>query len=282
MQEWIKKILQHTGIYHPLQSAYRKYLFSRQLKINQEKYAPLHGRGFHCNVCGERYEKFVPSAPAPENEKALRENAVIAGYGENIFCPNCGSNARERLVIAIISDDISIKNKRILHLSPEKNIFNFIKKEALVITSDLEPGFYRDVDQGIQSHNITHLGFENDYFDIIIGNHILEHIPDDALAMRELFRVLKPGGQAILQVPYSTKIVSTLENKDIKNPRQQSLLFGQKDHVRIYSLNDYVARLEWAGFIVAIRPYCQLEHYYINAVQVNECFLQIKKPSFFQ
>jgi predicted SAM-dependent methyltransferase len=112
----------------------------------------------------------------------------------------------------------------------------------------------------------------------VIGNHILEHIPADQQAMKEIFRVLKPGGRAILQVPYSELRDSTIEEVTIKDPVKQSMLFGQKDHVRIYALSDYVHRLEQAGFEVEVLPYEALQKYYSLAIQPGEAFLKIQKP----
>lgn len=274
--------MKHAGLYHPLQSRYRELLFSRQIKKNRKDYLEYKGRGFSCNVCGEHYEKFVPFYPENENEKPLRDNAVIAGYGENIFCPNCMSTARERLIIGIIKDEYALTGKKILHLSPEKNIYNLIRKEAEVVTADMEPGFYKKIHMDIQQEDITRLSFDNHSFDMVIGNHIMEHIPSDKQAMRELFRVLKPGGLAILQIPFSGKNTSTIETPSINDPKQQSKLYGQKDHVRIYVLKDYVERLRSAGFKIAIRPYSQLQQYYIHAIQEGECFLEICKPSSFE
>lgn len=279
MKEWIKKILQSTGIYHPLQLSYRQFLLWLELKSHQYRYKKFRGSGFCCNVCGEKFQKFVPSYPSKENAGALVKYDVIAGYGENIFCPHCMSTARERLLIGILADDIQLTKKKILHLSPEKNIFNFIKKEAEVVTADLEPGFYKSIDPKVQMHDITKLDYPDNSFDLIIGNHIMEHIPDDKGAMSELFRILKPGGQAIVQVPWSEKINSTIEDPLIHDPRRQSALFGQKDHVRIYSLTGYMERLKSAGFDVSVRPYSQLQQYYINAIQPGESFLHVKKPT---
>ena len=91
--------------------------------------------------------------------------------------------------------------------------------------------------------------------------------------------MLQPGGRAILQVPYSEKLQSTLEEPQINDPVKQSYLFGQKDHVRIYNLGDYVSRLRQSGFIVEIIPYAALEEYYFLAIQEKECFLKILKPA---
>ncbi len=97
--------------------------------------------------------------------------------------------------------------------------------------------------------DITDIGIESMSFDLIICNHVLEHVVDDRKAMRELFRVLKPGGLAILQVPIAMLTEETVEAPSITDPAERERRFGQSDHVRIYGL-DYPNRLREAGFFV--------------------------------
>jgi len=96
--------------------------------------------------------------------------------------------------------------------------------------------------------DITDIQYPDASFDAIICNHVLEHVPDDRRAMRELYRVLKPGGWAILQVPYSEQITQSIEDPSITTPEARARVFGQEDHVRIYAKEDYLTRLEEAGF----------------------------------
>ena len=172
---------------------------------------------------------------------------------------------------------VKTTGKKILHLSPEKNIYRFIKENNEVIATDIQPAFYKRIEKQIREEDATHLSFSDNNFDLVIGNHIMEHIPDDNTAMSEIYRVLKPGGQAILQIPYSNKIATTIEEPNIKNPIKQSLLFGQKDHVRIYQLQDYLNRLRQCGFTVSLIEYKDLSAYYKNAIQINEAFICISK-----
>ena len=130
MNQFIKNILKGIGIYHPLQSSYRRIIFSIQNKKFRKQYQQFTGSGYTCNVCGAMYSRFVPDHPSEENKYAIETNHVIAGYGKNIFCPNCMSTARERLIIAFLKDGINISGKKILHLSPEKNIYQFLEEKA--------------------------------------------------------------------------------------------------------------------------------------------------------
>jgi SAM-dependent methyltransferase len=277
LKEYLKKMLKLIGAYHFLQTNYRHLLFTIKKMGYRVSYATFKGTGFKCNCCGASYSKFVADYPSAENANALKANAVIAGYGENILCPACLSTARERLVIALLSSQFKITGKKILHFSPEKNIYQFIKTHNEVITADIQPLFYKSIDSNIKIEDATRLSYTDNSFDVVIGNHIMEHIPNDVKAMAEIYRVLKPEGRAILQVPYSTIIAATIEDLEINDPQKQSALFGQKDHVRIYQLQNYVNRLQSCGFTVALVEYNALSEFYKNAIQPNEVFISIVK-----
>jgi ubiquinone/menaquinone biosynthesis C-methylase UbiE len=107
---------------------------------------------------------------------------------------------------------------------------------------------------GTINMDITSINFPDSKFDVIICNHVLEHIENDKLAMKELFRVLKPGGWAVLLVPIDKNRTITYEDHTIVNPKQREKIFGQYDHVRIYGI-DYKDRLSSAGFKVEIQDY---------------------------
>ena len=273
----IKNIFKWLRIYHPLQSFYRDIIFAVRNNKYRRQYRKYSGSGFTCNICGITYRQFVPDFPDAENMSAIENNQVVAGYGENIFCPNCLSTARERLVIAFLKEQ-ELNGKTILHLSPEKPIYTFLKSRANVITADLLPGFYKAIDKKVQEQDATRLGFEDNNFDVVIANHVFEHIPDDGKAMREIFRVMKPGAMAILQIPYSKTNAATIEETKINDAARQSALFGQRDHVRIYQLNDYITRLRQAGFIVELPRENDWERFANFAVQQGENILRISKP----
>ena len=278
MNTQFKNILHSLGIYHPLQSLYRKVVFYLKRIFYRISFSSYKGHGFTCNVCQQHYFRFVDDWSSSENKNALSNNNVIAGYGKDIICPNCLSNARERLVIAMLQHHVNIDNKKILHLSPEKNVYQYLKSKSQVVTADLVPGFYINIDKQINKEDATAFSFADQSFDVVIANHVLEHIPDDLKAMSEIYRILKKGGVAILQVPYSETISQTIEEPLIDNPARQSELFGQKDHVRIYQLNDYICRLEQSGLIVSKIIYKELSEFHQHAIQLDETFLEIKKP----
>jgi SAM-dependent methyltransferase len=277
MNQGIKQLLQRIGIYYPLQGFYRQWVNGYTASSTKRKYAVYKGDGYTCNFCHASYTKFAPWYPAARNKGALMQYDVIAGYGENIFCPNCRSIPRERLIMAIFSTSIDLRHKRILHLSPEKHLFDAIQQRAVVTTGDYHPAFYKKIDSSVQFADATGLSFANNSFDMVIANHIMEHIPNDRLAMKEIYRVLQPGGIAVMQVPFSCSIPHTIEMPSIDDPARQSALFGQHDHVRIYSLDDYLQHLQEAGFTVHYQPYSALADFYQYAIQKDEGFINITK-----
>ncbi|WP_205513167.1 class I SAM-dependent methyltransferase [Longitalea arenae] len=252
-------------------------LFYAQRGWLRFSYRSRKGDRFTCNNCGKQYDAFAPRYPSAADKNALEQFEVVAGYGENVYCPWCMCTSRERLMIAIFSTKIPVAGKRILHLSPEPFLFRFLHKQASVISTDLVPGFYKQIDPHIQYADATQLPFPTHSFDMVIGNHIMEHIPDDRRAMQEVYRVLKPGGIAVLQAPFSERIPITREEPTINDPQKQSAWFGQKDHVRIYSLTDYLERLKAAGFQVNYWSYDSLKEYYRYAIQPGEGFIHLLK-----
>jgi SAM-dependent methyltransferase len=270
MKEQVKNFLKLLKVYHLLQSLFRNTILLVRTNYYRLSYLGYKGKGYECNFCNESYLKFVPEYPSKDIEKAIYDNDVIAGYGENVYCPNCMSKNRERLVLLVIEEKVIVANKKVLHFSPERHLFNYLENKTHITTADIMPGFYKNIDSSIIKADATKLHFEDQSFDIIIANHILEHIPKDQLAMREMQRVLKSGGAAILQVPYSEKLAATIEEPFINDPKRQEQLFGQKDHVRIYALKDYMDRLKNSGFKVEILTPHQLAKYRMYAIQEKE------------
>lgn len=270
MKEQLKRVLKILRLYHPLQSSYRTGILFLLKNYYRLIYLQYKGKGYRCNFCEYVYEKFVPEYPSESIAKAINDNDVIAGYGENVYCPNCLSKNRERLVLAVIKSKFDLKGKTVLHFSPERHLYDFLKSRAKVTTVDIMPGFYKNIDSEISYADATSLAFDDNSFDVIIANHILEHIPNDLKAMKEMQRVLKNGGVAILQVPYSGKLETTIEDPLINDPQKQELLFGQKDHVRIYAFKDYLKRLETARFKVHLLTPESLAQFKIYAIQDRE------------
>ncbi|KAA6341728.1 hypothetical protein EZS27_010478 [termite gut metagenome] len=181
----------------------------------------------------------------------LKEKQIIGGGKRLGGCYKCGSSDRERLIYIYLKEKMRLfsdKNKSILHIAPEsllsKKLLEFNFSEY--VCGDLFPEGYSNY---VKKIDILDIPYIDNTFDLIICNHVLEHIINDLDAMKELRRVLKLGGQAILQVPISKNSPHTFEDFSITDFKQRESVFGQGDHVRIYG-QDYIKRLESSGFKV--------------------------------
>jgi SAM-dependent methyltransferase len=202
-----------------------------------------YGLRFRCPFCDSSLRRMHASGL---DLPVLREKQVVGGgLRDNCLCPVCDSTDRERLLFLFLRNRTSLfaKPVRLLHVAPEPQLRKEIEKHSNVdyVTADLlRPNVKVKMD-------VTEIPYADDYFDAIICNHVLEHVPEDRRAMAELFRVLKPGGWAILQVPISHVLRETYEDASIVSEMAREHAFGQYDHVRIYAV-DYVDRLRGAGF----------------------------------
>jgi len=140
-------------------------------------------------------------------------------------------------------------NMLLLHVAPETNLTRYLQKIINIVRVDKFETGYNYIFEDIIEMDITRIDFPDDYFDAVICNHVLEHIKDDILAIKELYRVLKPKGWGILQVPYSPILTKSIEEDTELNLQEREKKFGQKDHLRIYGL-DYFERLSNIGFKV--------------------------------
>jgi SAM-dependent methyltransferase len=143
--------------------------------------------------------------------------------------------------------DLLATRASVLHVAPEACIQRILRSLPHLDYVSV------DLDSPLAMHrmDVTDLRFETDRFDAVICFHVLEHVPDDRRAISELFRVLRPGGFAILEVPLSLAQESTIEDPAIRSPRERERLFAQRDHVRSYG-RDYLDRLGDAGFTVTL------------------------------
>jgi len=170
-----------------------------------------------------------------------------------------------------------IEGANVLHFAPERILAARIlnARPARYITADLFPAA-----ADIAREDITRLSFDDCTFDLVIANHVLEHVADDHAAMKEIFRVLKPGGLAVLQTPYSEKLTNTFEDEGICDDEARLQAFGQEDHVRLYG-KDLFSKLGSVGFVsrvlkhdVALRNYG--ESFY--GVNRREPFICMGRP----
>ena len=191
------------------------------------------GRGKECPLCGCRRRKFLPYGYVSQRENAL--------------CPNCLALERHRLIWLwlVRQSDIgrgAMALPRLLHIAPE--VAQMYSGEAeRYVTADLESPL---ADMHFDIQNIP---LEDNSFDAIICNHIMEHVEDDRKAMRELYRIMKPNGWGVILSPVELERATTFEDDTITDPEERTRIFGQYDHHRIYG-RDYAERLREAGFEV--------------------------------
>ncbi|MDO8670009.1 MAG: methyltransferase domain-containing protein [Dehalococcoidia bacterium] len=178
----------------------------------------------------------------------MREKNIAGGAFEFALCPRCHSSFRERLMYLYLKNRTTMFQEahRVLHIAPERNLQKALRELSNLsyVSADL------DSPLAAVKIDITNIAYGDNVFDVIICNHVLEHVPDDRKAMSELLRVLKPGGWAILQVPISLSSANTYEESAVL-PKDREKVFGQCDHVRIYE-TDYKDRLTLIGFSVQV------------------------------
>lgn len=193
------------------------------------------GRGRECPVCGSRYRRFMPYGYVTSREDAL--------------CPHCLALERHRMIWLWLSECSNLfeSRPRLLHIAPEVSLMRHFKRlyrgTENYITADLESPL------ADMHFDVQHIPLEDCSVDVVICNHLLEHVEDDRRAMRELYRILRPGGWGIALVPEDRSLPNTFEDDSITDPKERTRIFGQYDHRRIYG-RDYDMRLAEAGFRV--------------------------------
>ncbi len=177
------------------------------------------------------------------------------GYGKqrnNVLAPGTLSLERHRLLWLYLENetDFFTAQKKVLHFAPEQAFYKRFRKQQNLdyTTTDLYSPL-ADV-----KADICNLPFEDNSYDLILCNHVLEHIPDDTKAMQELYRVMKPGGMGIFQIPQDLNRETTFEDNSITDPKERAMIFGQYDHVRVYG-KDYFDKLRSIGFRVVEEDY---------------------------
>lgn len=191
------------------------------------------GQRYEDPISGRRYRKMLPYGRIQ-----VRQNALA---------PHSMSLERHRLIWLYLQQrtDFFAAPKRVLHIAPEYCFIKRFKKmpNLSYTTADLVSP-WADMKMDVQQ-----IPLPDGSFDVVLCNHVLEHVPDDRQAMRELCRVLRPSGFAILQVPLDVSLGHTLEDPAISTPEQREQHYGQRDHLRLYG-RDYGQRLTEAGFSV--------------------------------
>ena len=200
----------------------------------------LKGNRYTDPIDGKSFKKFLPYGYEKQRD--------------DVLSPSTLSLERHRLLWLYLQSetDFFVKPLKMLHFAPEQAFYRRFRQQQNLdyTTTDLSSPL-ADV-----KADICQLPFEDNTFDVIFCNHVLEHIPDDTQAMRELYRVLKPGGWAVLQIPQDLSRATTFEDDSITDPKERAKIFGQYDHVRVYG-RDYFDKLRSIGFEVQEVDYTQ-------------------------
>jgi len=191
------------------------------------------GKNYTDPIDGKSFRKFLPYG----YEKTR----------DGVLSPSTLSLERHRLFWLYLQNETNFftDKLRVLHFAPEQAFYSRFKKMKNLdyVTTDLNSPL-ADI-----KADICNLPFDDNSFDVIFCNHVLEHIPNDEKAIQELFRVMKKGGWGIFQIPQDLSREHTFEDDSIIDKKERAKIFGQYDHVRVYG-RDYFERLRKVGFRV--------------------------------
>lgn len=192
------------------------------------------GRGRCCPICNTERRKMLPYGYGPSREDAL--------------CPHCLSLERHRLLWLWLQRETSLFADRptLLHIAPEVCLMRHFER---LYADCAEQYMTADLCSPLAKHHfdVQAIPLADESVDVIICNHLLEHVASDSKALAELHRIMRRGGWGILLAPIDYSRATTFEDDTITEPRERAKVFGQYDHRRIYG-RDYVERLRQAGF----------------------------------
>lgn len=232
-----------------------KSVVPRKIKPTASQYfrKTIHfGTRYECPICSAKLKSFLPFG---EDTPVITKQQVIGlGYRPEAQCPVCYSLDRDRLQYLYLTHKTPLFTDPhlLLHIAPEHSLKAILEDSPSIhyLSADIDPT------HTMIKMDITKIQYPEESFDAIICNHVLDHIHHDTLAMAELYRVLMPGGWAVLQVPISLTLEQTYEDNTLTSIWEREVAFGEDDHVRIYAM-DYVDRLQNIGFEVEIFDWTQ-------------------------
>jgi SAM-dependent methyltransferase len=224
------KFKEYLGPLFPIANKCRLFYFRMKYK----------GNSVFCPCCKSSFREFVPFG----NSK--RKNAR---------CPKCESLERDRLLWMYFENKTNLYKAplKVLHIAPEIVFFNHFKNQKNIdyFPGDIYPHLYP---KGTKYFNLLEPNLDDNSYDVIICNHVFQYIEDDTKAIQNLYKLMKPGGWGIMQVPINTARTTTYEDNTITDPIEREKAFGLKEHVRYYSY-DYADKLRVSRFNVLVDDY---------------------------
>ncbi|MBD3201266.1 MAG: methyltransferase domain-containing protein [Candidatus Lokiarchaeota archaeon] len=220
---------------------------------------PFLGQGYYCPICEKHFRKFIEFSSSQH---------------KFIICPRDGSRKRQRLIWLFLKKYTKLfKNSlKLLYVAP---VYCFDTRFKKMKNID-----YYSIDlfssNAMYKMDLTKLKFKSKSFDAVICNHVLEHIEDDILAIKEIYRVLKIDGWALITVPIDIGLEKTFENKKIQTAQERLLFYGQKDHLRLYG-KDFRERLDIVGFNVSQINFSEK----LNNQSLSQCGLNEEEIIFY-
>lgn len=231
--------------------------FKRAKKVIQRaiKLPRYLGSEHRCPICGVGLRAFKPIwrsyTRKVEQFGYVHRHAELETFNREAFsCPKCDASDRDRLMAIFLDGILPALAKgggiRLTEFAPSDPLSRKISRNPSIEyrTADL---YRNDVQDRI---DLTDISYPDELTDIFICSHMFEHIPDDRKAMRELYRILKPGGFGLVLVPLAVGVDETHEDPTIVSDELRWKYFGMGDHVRHYGKRDFVERLTAAGFVV--------------------------------
>lgn len=242
----------------------------------------LPGGSRACAMCGHKVWRYMPyhrgSRGAPPLMRALDG---VGSDVDHFECPRCGAHDRERhLLLYMRASGLfeRLGGMRVLHFAPERRLWPRIAAAmpSEYVRCDLFPSM-----PGVVKADMEAMPFADAAFDLVIANHVLEHVDDERKALGEVARVLAPGGFAILQTPYSARLHATWRDPGIDTPEARLQAYGQEDHVRLFG-RDIFERIASAGFESHVCRHAELlgdVDTGVAGVNAAEPFFLFRKPA---
>ena len=234
-------------VWNMISSTYRRNLYSRYKKDMTRHPDSM---TVFCPCCGLKFREFVKGDY--EEYNGYYDLTLFEGVRQDVCCPVCESLPRHRIEILWCEEHMDLlQGKQILYFAIERSVKLWMKRKGLkCTTADL----FAEADLKL---DIQDTGLADNSYDVIFCNHVLEHVNDYMKALRELRRILRPGGVLICSFPISPDIDYVDEDPSVTSEEERLKRFGQSDHVRLFGIN--AGRfMEDAGFEV-------------NVIDGNEC-----------